>query len=274
MEAQGRLTFPLLWGGGRWRGGGTASGLERSDDPRGAAFSCMMGPEILMAGRPFLLFPLRSEILDRSSDMASNQHAQRAGWREGKAALLSIGWSCVRFDSREPVEIRGCDCSQSTTRLMSRASQGWVASRCQRRLPTGFRSRGASVGKPTSTKHQKQRLLWRLGPCTGPQLQLQQRSCSAWAWARRGLGRQRGPRKNHPWTLVAVRSDKFQPPPDNQQPKNPPPATLPSNSRNPTRTVPDSPPYIKMSAAPSRTTVVATATVAAVAAGILGTHTM
>jgi hypothetical protein len=109
IKGECRLTLPLFWGGGRWRGLGS-SGMERSEGPRGpggADPSCRMGPEILMAGRPFLLPPLRSDILDRSSDMAGDQHARHAmshraqgcgrEWERDGARFRPARWTrCLR----------------------------------------------------------------------------------------------------------------------------------------------------------------------------------
>jgi len=72
MEESLTLTFPLLWGGGRGRGTGASSAIERPPDLCELASSCKIGPEILMGALFFLLPPLRSDFLDRSSDMVAD----------------------------------------------------------------------------------------------------------------------------------------------------------------------------------------------------------
>lgn len=72
MYVKVNTTFPPAIGGGRSRGLGTASGTRGGAPPRG--LSCGIGLDIclgaLMVGRDGLrFFPLRSDILLRSSDM-------------------------------------------------------------------------------------------------------------------------------------------------------------------------------------------------------------
>ncbi len=131
-----------------------------------------------------------------------------------------------------------------------------------------FQEQGASVGKPKP----------RNSGCFGALVRAQVPSSSCSRGMQRvcmGLGSSRPSAGSAGLEKITGCSPLRQVPATTRPPatKHLPPATSPSNLRNPTRTVPDSPSYIKMSAAPSRTTVVATATVAAVAAGILGTHT-
>lgn len=71
------FTFPPAIGGGLSRGLGTASGTRFGGPPRELELSCGMGLDIclgaLMVGRDGLrFFPLRSDILLRSSDMMGN----------------------------------------------------------------------------------------------------------------------------------------------------------------------------------------------------------
>ena len=99
---------------------------------------------------------------------------------------------------------------------MSRASKGWVASRCQRRLPTGFRSRGHQWGSP-SPETAAALAPWSVHMSPAPAAAEACSEC-AWAWPAglvAALGRQRGPRKNH-WLQSAQTSSSHHPTTSNQ----------------------------------------------------------
>ncbi len=89
-----------------------------------------------------------------------------------------------------------------------------------------FQEQGASVGKPPAVQHQAQApetaaalAPWSVHRSPAPAAaEACSGAASAWAWARRGLGRQRGPRKNHPWTWLHRCSPLRQVPATTRQP--------------------------------------------------------